>query len=294
MPNHVTNFLTIRAEGELLEKIKSEICSGKGDDFTPLDFNKILPRPEDLNITSGSSTDNGLAILAYKELGDSRKLTEMLSWHWPKSEGITDVDSLVENMLEKGRADMDSARQALNNIINYGHADWYSWSIDKWGTKWNAYSTEDNGDEIVFQTAWSCPDGVLIALSQQYPDVEFKVRYADEDFGANVGEFTLLNGVETWSNIPDDGSNEALHLAMDILNDEWRVNDCLSDIEEDTPPSDWSGYEKIMCEFAYSLSMIDSSYPECVLGHLEKKAIARENYELAALIKEARKEKEEE
>jgi hypothetical protein len=49
-----------------------------------------------------------------------------------------------------------------------------------------------------------------------------------------------------------------------------------------------------MCDFAYEYSFVESSYPECVLTHLEEKAVARENYELASLIKEKRKEKEEE
>lgn len=293
MPNHVTNFLTIGAEGELLEKIKQEISSGEGDEFTPIDFDKIIPRPEDLNIDSGSQTDNAIAIIRYQENGDDRKLREMLTWYWPMNEGITDVDPLVNYMLEKGMADMEMGRKALRNIDVYGHADWYSWSIDNWGTKWNAYSTEVNENEIVFQTAWSCPYEVFVALSQKYPDVEFSIRYADEDFGANVGEFTLLNGEEIESNQPEEGSSEAYRLAMDILNDEWRVESCLSDIEPESDPEYWSRYEKVMCEFAYEYSIIDSSYPKCVLEYLEKKAVARENYELASTIKEALSELEE-
>lgn len=294
MPNHVTNYLTINAEGDILEKIKREISSGEGDEYTPIDFNKIIPRPESLNITSGSQTDNAIAVMLYKKSGEDKRLREMLNWHWAKEEGITTVDELVTHLIYKGLVDFDMAERAINNMKEYGHADWYSWSIDKWGTKWNAYSTDDNGDEIIFQTAWSCPEGVIVALSQKYPEVEFTVRYADEDFGANVGEFGIIDGVETWTNIPDNGSVEAFRLAMDILKDEWRVEDCLNDIEEDSSPSDWGNYEKLMCDFAYEYSLVESSYPECVLTHLEEKAVARENYELASLIKEKRKEKEEE
>jgi len=293
MPNHVTNFLTIGAEGELLEKIKSEISSGEGDDYTPIDFHKILPRPEDLNITSGSLTDNGIAVILYRELGDKRRLTEMLSWNWTKEAGITDVDTLVNHMVEKGTADLVGGQKALDNIVKYGHSDWYSWSIANWGTKWNAYSTEVNGDEIVFQTAWSCPDGVLIALSQKYPEVEFSIRFADEDFGSNVGEFGLLNGEETWSNIPEGGSAEAYRMAMEILNDEYRVESALTEIDEDSEWSDWNSYERAMCEFAYEFGIISSEYPMNVLNHLEKKAVARENYELAEEIKSAKEEKSE-
>lgn len=69
MPNHVTNILTITGPEELVARIKSEI-SGVFDDGDPMyiDFNKIVPRPDTLNITSGTTTSNGIAILKYLSL----------------------------------------------------------------------------------------------------------------------------------------------------------------------------------------------------------------------------------
>ena len=52
MPNHVTNRLTIHAEGKRLEEILDAIKSdeaGRGS----IDFNKLIPMPESLNIESG-------------------------------------------------------------------------------------------------------------------------------------------------------------------------------------------------------------------------------------------------
>jgi hypothetical protein len=55
----------------------------------------------------------------------------------------------------------------------FGRKDWYSWNIENWDTKWNAYGMGDDGNHvirtedsftIVFQTASSPPRGWLVAL----------------------------------------------------------------------------------------------------------------------------------
>lgn len=95
---------------------------------------------------------------------------------------------------------------------------WYYWRIENWGTKWNAsggYS--DGAGYFMFDTAWSTPVPIIKRLSELFKDIEFSVRYADEDFGYNVGEYTYMNGRLVESNIPEDGSEEAYELAADIL-----------------------------------------------------------------------------
>jgi len=78
--------------------------------------------------------------------------------------------------------------------------DWYSWSVKNWGTKWNAYDVavfRDENDEgtilITFQTAWSHPRPVIQALSKKFPETDFGLMYADEDWGANYGMYNIKN-----------------------------------------------------------------------------------------------------
>ena len=79
----------------------------------------------------------------------------------------------------------------------YGRNNWYDWSVENWGTKWNAYEFNIIGKgKFVFQTAWSFPDPVIKRLSEIYPNITFHIRYADEDIGSNLGKFTLKNGEE--------------------------------------------------------------------------------------------------
>ena len=70
------------------------------------------------------------------------------------------------------------------NIMRYGYKDWYDWSIENWGTKWNACDCFDNGDYIEFETAWSLPHPVYAKLAEITP---IRVVYADEDLGSNCG-----------------------------------------------------------------------------------------------------------
>lgn len=50
--------------------------------------------------------------------------------------------------------------------------DWYQWSIDNWGTKWNSWGfcwhDDDNPDVLTFQftTAW-CPPGPIFAALEE-------------------------------------------------------------------------------------------------------------------------------
>jgi hypothetical protein len=66
-----------------------------------------------------------------------------------------------------------------------------------WGTKWNACEQSASPDEgkAQFETAWSCPEGVLIELSKRFPEDRIEVTFADEDIGSNCGTFTLKAGV---------------------------------------------------------------------------------------------------
>ena len=50
----------------------------------------------------------------------------------------------------------------------YGKNNWYHWSIENWGTKWNSVDTrvEENGSTLSynFMTAWDCPRQIVDAL----------------------------------------------------------------------------------------------------------------------------------
>lgn len=73
----------------------------------------------------------------------------------------------------------------------YGKNNWYDWSVENWGTKWNTLPDEvkfdDFGDtlEFSFDTAWSPPLPIIDALMSRFPNLHFTLAYFE--FGCMFG-----------------------------------------------------------------------------------------------------------
>jgi len=89
----------------------------------------------------------------------------------------------------------------------YGKNNWYDWSVEHWGTKWNASPDqiisrpyrEGGTGRISFSTAWSPPGSIFDELSKQYPTLTFDIKSMDE---SGYGEkYTLKKG--TVSNLKE-------------------------------------------------------------------------------------------
>ena len=157
----------------------------------------------------------------------------------------------------------------------------YNWCVDNWGTKWNSSEIYVLDDGFIFNTAWGTPFELILSLSKKYSDAEFNVKYSDEDFGYNVGEYTLSNGNEIFVDVPQGGTKRAYELALDIQGDDYYLTDSLCDLEEmDT-------YAEIMVEIAYARKYYpfeDCEYPNFILDKFKELALADENYELVIVI----------
>lgn len=99
---------------------------------------------------------------------------------------------------------------AAANIEKHGHADWYTWCIANWGTKWDINSEAGNADEsgdgrsvfMSFDTAWSPP---LEFYREMEDEHGFRVKASYFEPGmALVGE---------WS----EGDNYDFEIDMDNL-----------------------------------------------------------------------------
>ena len=62
--------------------------------------------------------------------------------------------------------------------------NWYSWSVENWGTKWDVdgklISAFDDFLEYSFKSAWNPPLEWLEKVSKDYPTLQFKMRYFEE------------------------------------------------------------------------------------------------------------------
>ena len=228
MPNHITNRLELVGDqskiNELLEAVRYD-----NEPIGTLDFNKIIPMPKSLDITSGSIEKD--SIMAYLKAacpitGDFgvkkldalafRDILEKLNskFYVKYSESrIMETDLNAPNtskLLELGKTYID-------NLVNYGATTWYDWCCDKWGTKWNSYSPEPfENNTLTFSTAWSRALPIIEKLSEMYRDIRFKYAWADEDIGVNVGKLEIMNKEIDFLDIPDAHSKEAYEMAADI------------------------------------------------------------------------------
>lgn len=214
MPNHVTHRVRISGPAEEIARFK-EIAIRSGQEevtdwatggkrmekFTNLDFNAFIPMPEILKDSeSSSSVDDGLAILEWearqrgeafemptRRFATSRRLEEMLQWPWVVEAGIKTPAELRDKLEERNHQCIPKARAALKAYQECGHSDWYSWSCDNWGTKWNAYSYQevDNPDcfEFQFDTAWSPPEPVFRKWGEMFPTLTIDIVAFDEGWG---------------------------------------------------------------------------------------------------------------
>lgn len=98
--------------------------------------------------------------------------------------------------------------------------NWYLWRITHWGTKWSGYWCEFDGYSLRFSTAWNSPNPIIHALSKKFPNVEFMVRYYDEDYGHNLGMYAFKNGELTNQYMPPEGTKEA----HEFLNSEFGLD----------------------------------------------------------------------
>ncbi len=204
MPNHVTNIVKFNGNTdrfqEMLERVQNEEY-GRGS----IDFNKIIPMPESLNIQAGSMTRRGLE--AYQDfvgvytLAGTRAGLDLLN-----------IPKASEDAFLKARPDIKPedwalGRAAFQNIQQYGAPTWYEWCVQNWGTKWNAYdcNAAPDANTMTFLTAWSAPHPILQKLSEMYPDLVMEHQWADEDIGANCGQRTYRGGAILDEYYPDYG-----------------------------------------------------------------------------------------
>lgn len=238
MPNHITNRLTVKTEGERLEEILAAIQSdsiGRGS----IDFNKLIPMPESLNIESGSKTDRAISVyLTALNLHSPNMGCEKMEYNQllELRDRINGSDTFYKFQCEMSPEELSKVTQycpldemlalgktAVDNFIQYGSIDWYQWCNKNWGTKWNAYGYDYIGipsrdNVLTYLTAWDGVPELMAALSSRFPDVEFQYEYADEDVGTNVGRVDFLGGETIYEDIPDTHSKEAFEMAFDIMN----------------------------------------------------------------------------
>ena len=104
-------------------------------------------------------------------------------------------------------------------VKKYGAEDWYYWSINNWGCKWDARDIhiEESNDvflHLCFNTPWSPPIDFYTKLANEYK-VEITATYTEESV-AFCGRFQ--SSVEDGEVVINHDSYDTGHLQTDVLN----------------------------------------------------------------------------
>lgn len=205
MPNWVTNKI-FAAPSVIAGMLNSE-----GE----IDFDVLLPSP----CPHGKDWDG--------YYGDAETAAEMAC------NAPTSGHELVRRLEHHNRANVDIKKMSdvsfeqfvgmMRNFRACGYFHDMHYRRVTWGTKWNACEASHSVEQgwAQFETAWNCPESVLIALSNRFPEERILVSYADEVMGCNCGTFVLLNGeyVEQHIAPPDWGQSE-------VVRQKWRRFAC--------------------------------------------------------------------
>lgn len=240
MPNWVQNEIIFEnASDEKVAVLIRELKLAVENEDRAIDFNKLVPMPESLNITDGTITDFAIAYyvtdrltIPFEQTNLRDLISNCFSNDWP-AQVISNVRKDVE-VHDAEYSDMLYAKgqQYMYNYEHYGCYNWYDWRCQNWGTKWNACEDGWNLENgmLVFQTAWSAPFPIIEAIAGKYPDLKFIHRWADEDIGNNCGRMWYSNG--RGSNL---GVEDVRAFALDVwgyTEDDFDDGDEYNDYEE--------------------------------------------------------------
>ena len=208
MPNYTWNRI----------KADKDVISGLLDENGDFTFEKFIPCPEELTLTTAGGRVDELVCLyilenfKYKDIKENpakyfngfanyyvdlnktkkaniAKLKEILN-------GKT-VDVITDGWGPDAKVLREVTGEEYFNLQQkYGFHNWYDYHNEKWGTKWDAFEVGIGNDEIAFTTAWAAPFPIFEKICAMFPkkEIEFEAEYEDNYFiaGANYyGKFNI-------------------------------------------------------------------------------------------------------
>ena len=232
MPNHVTNRVHLIGDAARIRELLEAVRYDDGEIGT-LDFSKLIPMPEELNIECGSMTSD--AISAYLSAINPDNPAFQNDCKMPRELFKNLISSIIHDshggyaktmkMPEDFGEEVDEmialGRRYVDNYLQYGATTWYDFRIANWGSKWNSYSPQPlENDTLIFRTAWSRVLPVIAELARRFPDIEIEYAWADEDIGNNVGYAKFEGGELAEDFWFEPYTKEAYEFASEVMGDD--------------------------------------------------------------------------
>lgn len=167
MPNWCSNSLIVDGDQKSIDDFKSKTVVTNESGNEDFTMGILLPTPKELE-----------------------EMTSPVMWRGDESdkEGKETHEKYVAELVDK-----------------YGHADWYNWRLENWGTKWDVAESWISDDEdgifsVQYDTAWSPNITWVNYVSTLYPTLSFKLTYEEPGCGF-CGCYEVKNGGEDFESL---------------------------------------------------------------------------------------------
>ena len=158
MPNYCDNRVTVAGDEEIMAEFYALVQS----DTSMFAFENVLPEPAFFDLMQSGKMDFAV---------DGEIQTHS---HWIEEAGPD--GKTVARPLSKAE---------LAHFKGLVRLDPECWREAHWGTKWGAIDLfEDTDEEMAsysFTTAWSPPQGIIEALREKFPDLDFVAFFDCEE-----------------------------------------------------------------------------------------------------------------
>lgn len=220
MPNYIYNRIKFEKEG----------FGNFGKFLTGInfDFNKLIPKPKEFQEMGNDRGDIKEILTEWEIFSKDYKLTPQNIAKYTKLFEKTVLENpekypKITEILNRDTISQisDLQYQMYREIgkIKYGFPSWYGWSVENWGTKWNAMDTSFLKEELFFLTAWETPLPVFKKMVELNPETAFQVEYYDENMGNNCGIIKYIPDLKIKNN-----HNVAV-VTYDILTEELEIKE---------------------------------------------------------------------
>lgn len=189
MPNWTYNDFRFDSPKDL-DLFKKALVSKDDNGEEIVDFNKLIPMPESLDIEAGYRENVAIMCyvtdklqVPYKDLDADKKVLLLETIDFIKD--FNDIQKEIVNRVNEYDDTKDnlykSGKQYVENYKKYGYTTWFGWRWTNWGVKWNASESQIFDDGVLFNTPWSEPAPIIIALIKKYPEINFILNCEYED-----------------------------------------------------------------------------------------------------------------
>lgn len=166
-----------------------------GEDFS---FNKMIPRPKELDSETVGVTAGNLAVVVNEKTGvfhraygghgkkDANEAISMVKTSnaaMAINNGYRPCKVCISNPNQKRQKYDNPLEVGAALVKKYGYDNWYDWNRKNWGTKWDC--CELNADwgktfvSLFFLTAWSPPEPIYNIIVKKFPNLQIKWHYSE-------------------------------------------------------------------------------------------------------------------